>query len=138
MKADLLLGLQWGDEGKGKIVDESSVKENDVEANENSNNDILFKSATNDARKNIYFAGSNLALKNKRIQSDAFQKWLDDNQRWKQTITEKKTIYTAISRAEKKCIIISNEYDFVNLQKNNKKLNMKVSIFMEESNTYEL
>ena len=55
-----------------------------------------------------------------------------------QTITEKKTIYTAISRAEKKCIIISNEYDFVNLQKNNKKLNMKVSIFMEESNTYEL
>ena len=55
-----------------------------------SNNDILFKSATNDARKNIYFAGSNLALKNKRIQSDAFQKWLDDNQRWKQTISEKK------------------------------------------------
>ena len=55
-----------------------------------------------------------------------------------QTIIEKKTIYTAISRAENKCIIISNEYDFVNLQKNNKKLNMKVSIFMEESNIYEL
>lgn len=56
----------------------------------------------------------------------------------KQTIIEKKTIYTAISRAENRCVIISNQYDFVNLQKNNKKLNMKVSIFMEESNTYEL
>jgi exodeoxyribonuclease V alpha subunit len=50
---------------------------------------------------------------------------------------EKKAIYTAISRAREKCLIISNESDFVNLQNNNKSDNYKkVTLFMEVSNIY--
>jgi exodeoxyribonuclease V alpha subunit len=55
----------------------------------------------------------------------------------KQTITEKKSIYTAISRARERCIIIANSDDFVKLQSNNKKIDYKVSLFMEESDNYE-
>jgi exodeoxyribonuclease V alpha subunit len=51
-----------------------------------------------------------------------------------QNIIDKKSIYTAISRAREKCIIISNPLDFVKLQTNNH--NDKVSIFLEESNEY--
>jgi len=53
-----------------------------------------------------------------------------------QTIIDKKSMYTAISRAKERCIIISKEIDFINLQKKGKKLNMKNSLFMEESNNY--
>jgi energy-coupling factor transporter ATP-binding protein EcfA2 len=50
---------------------------------------------------------------------------------------EKKAIYTAISRAREKCLIISTETDFVNLQNNNKSDNYKkVTLFMEVSNIY--
>jgi len=51
---------------------------------------------------------------------------------------EKKAIYTAISRARERCIIISNEDDFINLQINKQKVNYKVSLFMEESDNYDL
>jgi exodeoxyribonuclease V alpha subunit len=54
-----------------------------------------------------------------------------------QTITEKKSIYTAISRARERCIIIANKDDFVKLQSNNKKIDYKVSLFMEESDYHE-
>jgi energy-coupling factor transporter ATP-binding protein EcfA2 len=53
-------------------------------------------------------------------------------------LIEKKAIYTAVSRARERCIIISNEDDFIKLQNNNKKINYKVSIFMEESDNYDL
>jgi exodeoxyribonuclease V alpha subunit len=49
---------------------------------------------------------------------------------------DKKSIYTAISRAREKCIVISNPQDFIKLQTNNN--NHKVSLFLEESNEYEL
>jgi energy-coupling factor transporter ATP-binding protein EcfA2 len=55
-----------------------------------------------------------------------------------QTIIDKKSMYTAISRARQRCIIISKEIDFINLQKKSKKLNMKNSLFMEESDNYNL
>jgi|694.fasta_scaffold38142_6 exodeoxyribonuclease V alpha subunit len=48
---------------------------------------------------------------------------------------DKKSIYTAISRAQEKCIIISHPNDFVSLQTNNN--NNKVSLFLEESNDYD-
>ena len=51
-----------------------------------------------------------------------------------QNMIDKKSIYTAISRAREKCIIISNPIDFVKLQTNNH--NDKVSIFLEESNEF--
>ena len=49
---------------------------------------------------------------------------------------DKKSIYTAISRAREKCIVISNPHDFIKLQTNNN--NNKVSLFLEESNEYDL
>jgi ATP-dependent exoDNAse (exonuclease V) alpha subunit len=52
-----------------------------------------------------------------------------------QTITEKKSIYTAISRARERCIIIANKNDFVKLQSNNKKIDSfsyKVSVNSED------
>ena len=54
-----------------------------------------------------------------------------------QTFTDKKSIYTAISRAKSKCFIISRPNDFINLQKNLKKIDLKVSLFMKESDYYE-
>ena len=36
MKVDVLLGLQWGDEGKGKVVDVLSDAQRDIEQNVNS------------------------------------------------------------------------------------------------------
>jgi exodeoxyribonuclease V alpha subunit len=47
------------------------------------------------------------------------------------TIIEKKAIYTAISRSKNRCLIISNESDFIKLQNNNKMLDKKVSLYME-------
>jgi len=48
---------------------------------------------------------------------------------------DKKSIYTAISRAQEKCIVISYPNDFVSLQTNNN--NNKISLFLEESNDYD-
>lgn len=54
-----------------------------------------------------------------------------------QTIWDKAALYTAISRAKKRCIIISKYMDFKNIQVNNKSIDSKVSLFMKESNIYE-
>ena len=54
-----------------------------------------------------------------------------------QTFTDKKSIYTAISRAKTRCFVISRENDFINLQNNSKKIDFKVSLFMKESDNYE-
>ena len=48
---------------------------------------------------------------------------------------EKASIYTAISRARDKCIIISNIDDFISCQKTNN--TKKISLFMRISNKYE-
>ena len=47
---------------------------------------------------------------------------------------DKISIYTAISRAKEKCIIISNPEEFVKLQTNES--NNKISLFLEESTKY--
>lgn len=49
---------------------------------------------------------------------------------------DKKSIYTAISRAREKCIIISNPEEFVKLQTN--ETNNKISLFLEESTKYDI
>ena len=54
-----------------------------------------------------------------------------------QNFTDKKSIYTAISRARYRCFVISRQNDFINLQINLKKLDLKVSLFMKESDNYE-
>jgi energy-coupling factor transporter ATP-binding protein EcfA2 len=51
-----------------------------------------------------------------------------------QTFTDKKSIYTAISRAKERCFVIARPDDFINLQQQSK---IKVSLFMKESNNYE-
>lgn len=48
---------------------------------------------------------------------------------------DKNTLYTAVSRAQKKCIIISNMADFKTIQKKQK--DEKTSIFLDEFNDYE-
>lgn len=48
---------------------------------------------------------------------------------------EKKSIYTAISRARERCIVISTPQNFYNYQKNTTD---KISLFMKESDNYEL
>jgi exodeoxyribonuclease V alpha subunit len=53
-------------------------------------------------------------------------------------IISKSSVYTAISRAKERCIIISNMEDFIECQKNTKNDEKKVSLFMRESNSYEL
>lgn len=55
-----------------------------------------------------------------------------------QNIIDKTAIYTAISRSQKKCIIVSNENDFIKCQKNNTNINNKTSLFMIESDEFEL
>lgn len=55
-----------------------------------------------------------------------------------QNIIDKTAIYTAISRSQIKCIIISNENDFIKSQKNNRNSYNKKSLFMIESNEFEL
>ncbi len=49
----------------------------------------------------------------------------------------KKSVYTAISRAKERCIVIANEFDFINLQNKNNNDDLKVTLFMEESDNYE-
>jgi hypothetical protein len=53
-------------------------------------------------------------------------------------IIDKTSVYTAISRAKNKCIIITAKDDFIKCQENNKNIDNKVSLFMRESNSYEL
>ena len=50
------------------------------------------------------------------------------------TFLEKASIYTAISRSSEKCIIISNQIDFISCQKTNN--SKKVSLFMRISDKY--
>ena len=52
-------------------------------------------------------------------------------------IIDKTSVYTAISRAKNKCIVISIKDEFIECQKNNKSVDNKVSLFMRESNSYE-
>jgi ATP-dependent exoDNAse (exonuclease V) alpha subunit len=51
---------------------------------------------------------------------------------------DKPAFYTAISRTKKKCIIVSNKEDFESLQRNTKNIDKKISVFMDESNDYDL
>jgi ATP-dependent exoDNAse (exonuclease V) alpha subunit len=53
-------------------------------------------------------------------------------------IIDKTSVYTAISRAKNKCIVITIKDEFIECQKNNKSVDNKVSLFMRESNNYEL
>jgi len=53
-------------------------------------------------------------------------------------IIDKTSVYTAISRAKNKCIIITAKDDFIKCQENNRNVDNKVSLFMRESNSYEL
>lgn len=53
-------------------------------------------------------------------------------------IIDKTSVYTAISRAKNKCIVISAKDDFIKCQENNKNIDNKVSLFMRESNSYEM
>lgn len=55
-----------------------------------------------------------------------------------QNIIDKTAIYTAISRSQSKCIIVSNENDFIKCQKNNTNIDNKKSLFMIESDEFEL
>jgi ATP-dependent exoDNAse (exonuclease V) alpha subunit len=53
------------------------------------------------------------------------------------TFITKKMIYTAISRAQTRCFVISRPNDFISLQKQSTKIDFKVSLFMKESDNYE-
>ena len=53
-------------------------------------------------------------------------------------IIDKTSIYTGTSRAKNKCAIISKQDDFISCQKNVKNTDGKISLFMRESNKYEL
>jgi exodeoxyribonuclease V alpha subunit len=53
-------------------------------------------------------------------------------------IIDKTSVYTATSRAKKKCIIISKNDDFISCQQNVRNVDGKISLFMRESNLYEL
>lgn len=53
-------------------------------------------------------------------------------------IIDKTCVYTGTSRAKNKCAIISKHDDFISCQKNVKNTDGKVSLFMRESNIYEL
>jgi hypothetical protein len=55
-----------------------------------------------------------------------------------QSIIDKTSLYTAISRARNKCIVVSTKTDFIKCQNNNNSFDNKVSLFMRKSNKYEL
>ena len=50
----------------------------------------------------------------------------------------KRALYTAVSRTQKRCVIITREEDFICIQKRMKRLDEKVSLFLVESSVYEL
>jgi exodeoxyribonuclease V alpha subunit len=54
----------------------------------------------------------------------------------KTSFIDKKSIYTAISRAREKCFIFSTVSDFANLQNNIEKDNLKKTLFMVEGNKF--
>jgi len=54
---------------------------------------------------------------------------------WTRDQDSKKLLYTAISRAKSKCIIIGDEHFFIRSQKN---ISKPISLFMEESDNYEM
>ena len=56
----------------------------------------------------------------------------------KNTLIKKKSLYTSISRAREKCILISNETDLINAQNMKEKMDLKMSLLMKESDNYEL
>lgn len=55
-----------------------------------------------------------------------------------QNIWDKTALYTAISRAKLRCIIVAKYEDFKNIQSNASKSAEKVSLFLKESDEYEL
>ena len=55
-----------------------------------SDNAVLFKSSTNDKRKNVHYAGSHLALKDKKISEQSMQAWIEENARWRASLDAKK------------------------------------------------
>lgn len=55
-----------------------------------------------------------------------------------QTIWDKTALYTAISRAQCRCFIITNPKDFIKIQMNNNRVNDKISILLNESDNYDL
>jgi len=55
-----------------------------------------------------------------------------------QSIIDKTSLYTAISRARNKCIVVSSKTEFIKCQNNNNSFDNKVSLFMRKSNKYEL
>ena len=59
--------------------------------------------------------------------------FIDKNQR----IWHKTALYTAISRAKNRCIIISKESDFESIQDSKRSVTDKISLFMKESDNYE-
>ena len=55
-----------------------------------------------------------------------------------QNIWDKAALYTAISRAKKKCIVITDYKTFKNIQLNERSTKEKISLFMRDSNIYDL
>jgi hypothetical protein len=53
-------------------------------------------------------------------------------------VIKKKSLYTAISRAKNKCILISNDNDLINCQNTKENIDFKISLLMKESDNYEL
>jgi len=53
-------------------------------------------------------------------------------------VIKKKSLYTAISRAREKCILISKDSDLINCQNTKEKIDFKMSLLMEESDKYKL
>lgn len=53
-------------------------------------------------------------------------------------IIDKTSVYTGISRAKNKCIVVAKKDDFIKCQENIKNSDSKVSLFMRQSNNYEL
>ena len=53
-------------------------------------------------------------------------------------IIDKTSVYTGISRAKNKCMVLAKKDDFVKCQENNKNNDNKISLFMRESNIYDL
>jgi exodeoxyribonuclease V alpha subunit len=55
-----------------------------------------------------------------------------------QTIWDKTALYTAISRSQDRCFIITTPKDFIKIQMNNNKINDKISLLLKESDNYDL
>jgi exodeoxyribonuclease V alpha subunit len=59
--------------------------------------------------------------------------FIDKNQK----IWDKPALYTAISRAKEKCLVIAREVDFESIQYGMRSIKEKISLFMKESDNYE-